>query len=1239
MDTIQLTVNGQQYTVEGAEVSSDTMLVDYLRQHLELRGTKFMCREGGCGACIVTAVKSPGDQPVAVNSCLVSVIQKTLAENNGTQCGHCTPGWIMAMYSLARSKKNLTELEIEKSFASNVCRCTGYRPILASFKKFAADAKNNQIADIEDLYVCKKSNEVCNKSCDEYEWCFVNDNLNQDEVIKINLKDGKKWYRVTQVSQIFDILRAEGDESYMLVVGNTAKGAYPIDEYPEILIDISGVSELKGHIFDQNLVIGAITTLTELLDILESAAEERSDEFGYLKKLHDHIQLVATIPVRNVGSIAGNLMTKHEHPMFPSDIFLLLETVGAYVTIVDANGSKEVPMMEFLKADMKGKILYNVMIPPLNNQYKIETFKIMPRSQNAHAIVNGGFRYKLSNDNKVQEARIVYGNLSPEFIRATKTEEYLKGKALFSDDVLQSALKVLNEEIVVIEHPPDDSAAYRKQLALALFYKGLLTLCPSDKVDARYRSGVKRLHDSRPVSSAQQSIPTDPDLYPLNEPIPKVEALIQCAGEAKYTDDLPAFPNEVFSALVLSTIPKGEIESIDASEALKLPGVIAFYSAKDIPGKNSFILIATIAFIKDEVIFCDDKVSYYNQPLGIIVAESTALAERAAKKVKVTYRNVETPVIDVMVARKDESRTKLFLPIPNIGRGLFVKKEFKSNYTIRAQIHFPMESIVCVTRPSEMGLEVHCTTQWMDAVQYTIAKALNLDINRVDVFTNRVGGGFGLKISRSSLAGVACSLVAYKLNRPCRLFLSLPTVAKGIGKRLPCSCDVEVKVNSQGRVQYMDYDVYEDNGYINSLLLSVIGVDAHHNCYKRLWWNFKIYDSFTDTARNEYCRAPGTLENIAMAETIMEQISYELSLDPYEVRMTNLDSLLYGDIKEMGDDLKTKADYTKRRDAVTKFNAENRWKKRGLRWALMKYTPLSPAGYEVNMSINHGDGSVTINHGGIEVGQGINTKAIQIAAYFLKIPIDKIKVKGQNTVTTPNGIFTGGSLTSQSIGQGVEDCCKQLLLRLEPIRLLLLNPSWEKLIDKAYTLNIDLMARSFIAHVIAPISLVYGVTLAEVEVDILTGESEVLRVDLYEDVGQSVSPNIDVGQVEGAFIMGMGYWTSEKVVYDDKTGEVLSNRAWNYHVPLARDIPQDFRVYFREKSYSSAKILGAKVTGEPATCMAICIPFAMREAISEARKDAGISTTEWFTIDGPYTTEQLCMSAATKLEHFRFKSK
>nr|QIJ45705.1 aldehyde oxidase [Glyphodes pyloalis] len=1260
MDRVTFKVNGEECSV-GSDVTSDMMLVDYLRTRLELRGTKYMCREGGCGACIVSAITTPGGSPKAVNSCLVAImscqnwdittiekvgnrkdgyhkIQKTLARKNGTQCGYCSPGWVMAMYSLISSKKDVNMIDIEKSLGSNICRCTGYRPILEAFTKFAKDASDPiNIADIEDLHRWKSNQHMCDKSkCDDNAWCMINieDVINKTKS-KINLKDGKMWYSVESVTEIFDILELEGDISYMLVAGNTAKGVYPIEDYPRLLLDVTKVQELKGYKMDQNLIIGAATTLTEMTDIFKEV-HSSENYFQYLKQFIDHLDLVAHLPVKNIGTIGGNLMIKNQHNEFPSDLFLLFETVGAYLTILSSGGQREtLTIQQFLTTNMKRKILYNVLLPPLNEEYQLVTFKIMPRAQNAHAIVNSGFLFKLNKENKVLDTRIVYGGLSSTFNRAYQTENLLKEKTLFVNETLQSAIKSLDNELKVEENPPEPMASYKKQLALGLFYKGLLSLCPPNELHPRYQSGAIDLKKMRPVSKARQEYSTNPKLYPLNQPIQKVEALIQCSGEAKYSADLPSYVGEVYAAYVTSTVAIGEIQSIDPSSALNEPGVVAFYTAPDLPGSNTFMPVGTAIFVADEEILCSGKVKYYDQPLGIIVAENQQIAERAAKMVQVTYKNVKKPVLDVKKAKHDPSRTKLLLPIPAINKGFDVAKVIKAEYTIYGQYHFCMETMCCVTRPTEEGLEVHTSTQWIDVVQQMISRALKIQQNKIDVHVRRLGGAFGLKISRATQLAISCSLVTQKLNRPCRFVQSLTSAMRSVGKRLPCTANIEAGVNKKGVIQNLSYDVYEDNGYVNSELVALLGLDAYSNCYDRLRWNYRCYNVNTDNAKNTYCRAPGSLEQIAMAEWIMEQISYELSLDPLEVRFSNLDVLKSIPYRSMVNTVKEKSEYEVRRAAVDKFNQDNRWKKRGLRWALMKWNPLSPAYFDVNLSVFHGDGSVIITHAGIEMGQGINTKAVQICAHFLNIPIEKIQIKANDTTSAPNSFLTGSSITSQNIGRGVERCCKELLRRLAPIRILLLNPTWENLIDKAYKLNIDLQVHEFIGEMVSPIFTAMGVTLAEVEMDVLTGEFQILRVDLLEDVGRSVSPDIDIGQVEGAFIMGLGYWTSEKLVYAE-SGELLTDRTWNYHVPQARDIPQDFRVYFRDDSYSSDIALGAKVTGEPPICMSVVVPFAIREAITAARKDTGIPTTQWFQIDGPYTLESIAMATATNSDQFKF---
>lgn len=257
----------------------------------------------------------------------------------------------------------------------------------------------------------------------------------------------------------------------------------------------------------------------------------------------------------------------------------------------------------------------------------------------------------------------------------------------------------------------------------------------------------------------------------------------------------------------------------------------------------------------------------------------------------------------------------------------------------------------------------------------------------------------------------------------------------------------------------------------------------------------------------------GTFENIAMAEMVMEQIAYQMELDHLDVRLANLDPEHAGSLKEMLDNIVIKSDYKNRKDWVTKFNSENRWKKRGLRFAFLRWTPFGGLNMYISLSVYRGDGTVVITHGGIEMGQGINTKAVQVAAYLLNIPVEKIKIKENNTMIGPNCNYSGGSILNQNIIVGVRRACEELLARLQPVRDQMENPSWKELITEAYNNNVDLQTTGFTKVTEQYTHTAYGVTLAEVEIDVLTGEMEILRVDLCEDVGLSISPEIDVGQV------------------------------------------------------------------------------------------------------------------------------
>ncbi|XP_061376981.1 uncharacterized protein LOC133318771, partial [Danaus plexippus] len=321
MNRIEFEVNGAKCSV-GEEVSSTTTLLDYIRTTLELRGTKYMCLEGGCGACIVSVITHPGDDQLAVTSCMVSVtschgwqittieklgnrkdgyhpLQKALASHNGTQCGYCSPGFVMSMYSKLKSRKNLKMLDIERDLSSNICRCTGFRPILEAFKKFASDApESKDLLDIEELEICQKPNRFCSGSYNYYnDFYFVSKNEIYHNNWHINLKDGKTWHKAFTVDDILNILTLYGLDSYMLVAGNTGKGVIPIEEYPRNLIDISGVKELKGYLVDQNLVIGAGLTISNLMEIFQEISD--TENFEYLKVVNDHLQYVGNIAIRN----------------------------------------------------------------------------------------------------------------------------------------------------------------------------------------------------------------------------------------------------------------------------------------------------------------------------------------------------------------------------------------------------------------------------------------------------------------------------------------------------------------------------------------------------------------------------------------------------------------------------------------------------------------------------------------------------------------------------------------------------------------------------------------------------------------------------------------------------------------------------------------------------------------------------------------------------------------------------
>lgn len=1248
--TIDFTINGKPYTVSG-DVPSNTSLNVFIRDHAKLRGTKAMCHEGGCGACIVS-VQIKG-QTMSVNSCLVPILichgwaietiegignrvdgyhpmQAALAEMNGSQCGYCSSGMVMNLYSLLKDRKH-TMKEIENSFGSNICRCTGYRPILDAFKAFASDATptlTKAIQDIEDVYQikkCPKNGLPCNggKTC------------GQSSLTSVCMKlEDADFHKILTIDNLFSTFQKYPNATYVLNGGNTAHGVYRLEK-PELYIDINDIPDLhRVDKSDSSLILGGNVSLTVAMENFDKYSKDKG--FEYLRHLAHHIDLIASVPVRNIGTIAGNLMIKHQHHDFPSDVFLILQTAGARIHILEAPGSKnDMTLLEFLDTDMKHKIIYSIVLPALDSAYVFRSYKIMPRAQNAHAHVNAGFLFKLDGAGKVLEKpNIIIGGIREDFMHATKTQDFLLNKSIFDKNVLKMAIETLDGELNPNHVLPDYSPQFRKILAEGLFYKFVLSIRP-EMVDSKLRSGGTILE--RELSSSKHDFDTDRNLWPLNKPMPKREAIYQTSGEGQYVNDIMPMKDEVFCAFVLTDVANGRIESIDASKALEMKGVVAFYTAKDVPGKNVFVSSSSklMMLTEDELLFAEENVMYAGQPVGIVVAETYMLANEAVKKVKITYADAlkTKPItsIDDAIASKDQTRLLQTIHVPAQGKGKNTKHVITGTFSCGSQYHYTMETQSCVCIPTEDGMDVYPASQWMDLTQVSIARCLGVPNNSININVRRLGGGYGAKISRATQIACACAVACQKLNRPARFVMSIESNMMSIGKRYSTKEQYEVGVNNKGRIQYLNSTHWGNAGSCYNEVHAPIVMHHMGSCYDASRWTCDGFEVKTDLPSNTYCRAPGSVEGVSIIENIMEHIAMELNKDPIEVRLINMSEDHKNALGPMIDDLKRSADYDTRKRAVDIFNSENRWKKKGIALVPLQYPLMYWGQFNAMVTIYARDGTVSVSHGGIECGQGIHTKISQVAAHALGIDLELVKVRPSDNFTAPNNSVTGGSISSESCAYATMMACKELLNRLEPIKQELKNPTWQELVMAAYMKDVDLCARYMFTtkEEVSPYPI-YGVSIAEVEVDLLTGQHIIQRVDIMEDTGISLNPEIDLGQVEGAFVMGIGYWTSEDLIYDPKTGALTNYRTWNYKPPGAKDIPVDFRVSFRRNAPNELGVLRSKATGEPPLCMACVIPIAIRQALNAARSESGKSG--WYSLDGPVTTEKILLASLTNKE-------
>lgn len=603
------------------DIDPSTLLIDYLHsQEVDKTGTKLACGEGGCGACTVMLTSWDAAQGKllkrAINSCLrpvctldgtvvtttegigsvktaLDATQHAIAANNGSQCGYCTPGFVMSMFSLRQNHPKPTEKQIDDNFDGHICRCTGYRPILAGFRTLAKDytpPKDPPEIRIDPNY------DAPIKPFSEYDppSDFL-PYMRNPQPLQISA-DGYQYYRPTSLAEVYALKQRHGADAtnFKLLLGNTSIGIFktrpvyaedPLD--PQVLVDVSAVPELAATRVDQEgLKIGGAVTLTRLSQMLEATiADHPRWKTRGLVALFDHLKIVACHQVRNIGSVAGNIAIGTNFG-FLSDVVVVLAALGGEVTVSSPEGERRYPILDLPKTDElpRAALYRSIHIPWSERGEIVDSYKIRRRPENAHAIVNAAIRVRFHLDQdrrgRVAESHIVFNGVDADYrvdaalygstpfrpTRASRTEAVLRGKS-WSERTLRRAIETLSEELDAFT-PPDGSAgpleideipwSYRKALALNLFYKYYVHAAERIEpkvVEPIYRSAGQ--DPERPQSHGRQIYNSYPEELPVSLPLIKLSAFMQASGEAEYSHDVNQPPGTLEAAYVYSLVARG----------------------------------------------------------------------------------------------------------------------------------------------------------------------------------------------------------------------------------------------------------------------------------------------------------------------------------------------------------------------------------------------------------------------------------------------------------------------------------------------------------------------------------------------------------------------------------------------------------------------------------------------------------------------------------------------------------
>jgi xanthine dehydrogenase large subunit len=747
----------------------------------------------------------------------------------------------------------------------------------------------------------------------------------------------------------------------------------------------------------------------------------------------------------------------------------------------------------------------------------------------------------------------------------------------------------------------------------------------------------------------------------VHKALPHDSGFKHVQGAAEYIDDMPEPGGTLHVAIGGAPVARGRIRRIDLSTVESIPGVVAVITAAHIPGKNDISPANA-----DEPVFAHDRIDFHSQPLFAVIATSRDAARRAALGGKIEL-DTEKPNVTVEQGRASGERVLpdyAFVGGDVAGAIAAAPHQTSGALRIGGQEHFYLEGQVALAAPGEDGaMLVYSSTQHPSEVQHVVARVLAVPDSFVTCRVRRMGGGFGGKETQATQWAVIAALAARATGRPCKLRLDRDADMAMTGKRHDFAVQYAVGYGKDGRIRAVDLDLDARCGCSADLSIGVIDRAMFHadNAYFLPAYRIHTERVKTNTVSNTAFRGFGGPQGMLAIERVIDAIAWNLGMDPLDVRKANLYGpgrlvTPYGQTVEdydvaapLIDELEQSSGYRSRRHEIGRFNERSPIIKRGIALTPVKFgisftlTHLNQAGALIHV---YQDGSIQLNHGGTEMGQGLFQKVAQIAAEEFGIGLERVHITATSTDKVPNTSATAASSGTDLNGMAAQIAARKIKKRLTEFasqawnvpedlitfrddRVFLGNESisFAELTKKAYAARVAMSASGYYK---TPklhwdrdkgkgrpfFYFAYGAACSEVAIDILSGEMKVRRVDILHDVGRSINPAIDIGQIEGAFVQGMGWLTTEELVYDDQ-GRLLTHAPSTYKIPVASDVPEDFRVALFPGSNREDTIYHSKAVGEPPLMLAISVFAAIADAIHSVNPGKPVA------LDAPATPEAI----------------